>query len=205
MKGLFRKLLQGRNVLDLEELREALDVVEKDRRSNRREVRRWERKRKQTIERMKKERAEGNSMEVDYLWEEFKEHRRQGAELRREGRIFNVEGIALRRTVKSMERLERRKDKQGSRTLIDRIRASGLLERIAIEGESERQYLEEMNAILDEFDGVSEEEKVDPEKAMFLAELDSIRKSEEEGDAEQASEKEEELLERFGQDLEEER
>ena len=205
MKGIFRKLLQGRNVLDLEELREALDVVEKDRRRNRREIRRWERKRKQTIERMKKMRGEGNSMEVDYLWEEFKEHRRQGAELRREGRIFNVEGITLRRTVKSLERLERRKDKLGSRALIDRIRASGLLERIAIEGESERQYLEEMNAILDEFDGVSEEEKVDPEKAMFLAELDSIRKSEEEGDADQAHEKEEELLERFGQDLEEER
>ena len=204
MKGLWQRLFAGRNHLSLEELQEALAQVEKDRRKNRREVRRWERKRKQTLDKMKKQRASGNQLEVDYLWEEFKEQRRMGTELRREGRLYNVEGIALRRTVKALERLERRKDTGGSRALLDRIRASGLLERVAIEAEGEREYLEEMNSILAEFDGVTEEEQADPEKALFLAELDSIRKSEEDGDADQAAERQEELLERFG-DLEEER
>lgn len=202
MKRVLQKLFQGRKHLDIDEIRTAYEEVEKDRRKNRREVRRWERKRKQTVDRLKKQRAEGNSMEVDYLWEEFKEHRRHGAELRREGRVYNVESIALRRTVKALERLERRKQVGTSRELLERIRASGLAERVAIDRESEMAYLEEMNAILDEFDGVPEEERADPEKAMFLAELDGIRLAEESGDEEHAAEKQEELLERFGEEPE---
>jgi hypothetical protein len=200
---LFYRLFGGRKEITLEELKEALSNVERDRRKSRREIRRWEQKRKQTLERMKKARAEGNQLEIDYLWEDFKEHRRVGTELRREGRIYNIEGTALKRYVRALERLERRKDRDGARNLLERVQGSGLMERLSLERDTEVRYLEEMNAILDEFDGLEETEQADPEKAMFFAELDTIRKAEEEGDAEEAVEREEELLERFGQELEE--
>ena len=203
--SIFQRLFQGHNVITRQALEEALDKVEKDRRRSRREVRRWGRKRKQLVDRMKKMQSEGNDLEVDYLWDEFKEHRRLGQDIKREGRLFNIEGIALKRTIKALDRLERRKDHSSSHKLLERLRSSGLLERIAVEKESELQYLEEMNAILEEFDGLSEAERQDPEKALFLAELDGIHKAEAEGDQEGAADRQEELLERFGKIAEEER
>ena len=203
MKSILQRLFQGSKVVSREELEEALDTIDKDRRKSRREVKRWERKRRQMVDRMKKLRTEGNDLEVDYVWEEFKEHRRLGQDLKRDGKIYNIEGIALKRTIKALDRLERRKDDSSARRLLERLRASGLLERVALERETELHYLEEMNAILDEFDGVTEEEKQDPEKALFLAELDHIRKVEDDGDTEGAAERQDELLERFEQEAEE--
>ena len=98
MKSILQRLFQGNRSISVEELEEALGRVEKDRRRSRREIKRWERKRKQLVERMKKVRSEGNDLEVDYLWEEFKEHRRLGQNIRRDGRVFNLEGVALKRT-----------------------------------------------------------------------------------------------------------
>ena len=110
MKSILQRLFQGSKVVSREELEEALDKIDKDRRKSRREVKRWERKRRQLVDRMKKQRTEGNDLEVDYVWEEFKEHRRLGQDLKRDGKIYNIEGIALRRTIKALDRLERRKD-----------------------------------------------------------------------------------------------
>lgn len=201
--GIFEKLF-GRKTLSIEELKEAAQQVEKDRRRNRREIRRWERKRKKTVDRMKQSRQEGNQLEVDYLWDELKEHRKMGSDLRREGRVYNLESIALRRTVNALERLERKSDQGGARQLLQRIQSSGLAERLAIDREDEIRHLEEMNAILDEFAGTPEEEPEDPEKIMFLAELDSICEVEADGDSEGAAAREKELLQEFDLDAEQE-
>ncbi len=206
MKEIFQRLqrlFRDRRHVDVKELKSALDEVERDRRRNRVEIRRWERKRKHVLDRMKRSRVQGNQLEVDYLWDEFKEHRTGGSDLRREGRIYNVEGVALKRYIRALERLERRNDREGASKLLERIQGSGLMERLSLENEAEQLYLDEINSILDEFGGLDEEEKVDPEKALFLAELDSIRTAEESGNEEEAEEREGELLERFGRDLEE--
>ncbi|MFQ5653136.1 MAG: hypothetical protein ACE5GW_00210 [Planctomycetota bacterium] len=202
MIGIFQRLFGGRHPVSLTEVREALEEVERDRRRNRVEIRRWERKRKQTIERMKRARGEGNQLEIDYLWDQFKEHRRSGGELRREGRTYNLEAIALGRTVKALEHLERRRDRDGARNLLERVRHSGLMERLAIDRDAELHCLEEMSSILEEFGGVPEEIEEDPEKALFMAELDGIREAEQKGDSDEASEREEELIQRFSDEPE---
>lgn len=199
--GLFQKLF-GKQGISAEELRGALKEVERDRRRNRREISRWERKRKQIVDRMKKQRQEGSQLEVDYSWEEFKHHRIEGNDLRRQGRVYNLEGIALRRTLRAVERMEKKADKSGVQDLLRRIQATGVAERAAIDREMELEQLQDMNALLDEFTGDQEQEPEDPEKLLFLAELDNITRAESEGDEETAAEREAQLLEEFDRDAE---
>ncbi|MEE8142999.1 MAG: hypothetical protein V3T77_07860, partial [Planctomycetota bacterium] len=83
MKEIFQRLqrlFRDRRHVDVKELKSALDEVERDRRRNRVEIRRWERKRKHVLDRMKRSRTQGNQLEVDYLWDEFKEHRTGGSD-----------------------------------------------------------------------------------------------------------------------------
>lgn len=200
--SILQRLFGGSKAVSMEELRVALKEVEKDRRKNRLEIRRHERKRRKILDKLKKARTEGNGLEVDYLWDEFKEQRRSATELRREGRVYNIEGVALKRYLRALERLERRQDREGATKLIERVSRSGLVERLTLDREAEVLYLEEMNNILEEFDGLEEAEKEDPEKALFLAEIDTIQKAESEGNDEDAASRQEELLERFGEEPE---
>ena len=64
-------------------------------------MRRWERQRQQILSRLKKSRESRNQVEVDYLWDELKSHRTVGNDLRREARVHNLEGIALKRSVRA--------------------------------------------------------------------------------------------------------
>ncbi len=202
MIGILRKIFGAPEPITVETLKSALSEAERDRRKSRVEVRKWERERKKLVGRMKTSRTEGNQLEVDYLWDQFKQHRVEGAEIRRDGRVFNLEALALGRTVRALERLEKKKDRDGARNLIERIRASGLPERIALDRDEQLRSLEEMNQILEEFTGEREEADADPEKAMFLAELDSIQEVESSGEAEEAKVREDELLRRFEEDPE---
>ncbi len=197
MIGILRKLFGAPEPITVETLKGALHEVEGDRRRNRVTVRRWERQRKQYVEKMKGARAEGNQLEADFLWEQFKQHRSEGVDIRREARVYNLEALALGRTVRALERLEKKKDRDGARALIERIRASGLPERIALDRDEQLRSLEDMNQILEEFTGEREELEADPEKALFFAELDSIAEVERAGDPEEAKEREDELLGRF--------
>lgn len=197
MIGILRKLFGQPEPITIESLKGALQEVERDRRKNRVEIRRWERQRKQVIDRMKRARNENNQLEVDYNWEQFKQHRAEGTDLRREGRVYNLEALALGRTVRALERLEKKKDRDSARNLIERLRVSGLPERIGLDREEQMRSLEEMNEILEEFTGEREEITADPEKALFLAELDSISEAEDAGEEEEAKEREDELLRRF--------
>ncbi|MGE3165812.1 MAG: hypothetical protein AB7O52_12980 [Planctomycetota bacterium] len=200
--GIFERLFGGSQKVDLEELRAAYQQVEKDRRRVRREVRRWERQRKKIVDRMKDGQRAGNKGEIDYLWDELKEHRKLGGDLRREARVYNLEGLALRRTMVALERLERRQDKSSARSLLDRIQRSGLAERLSIDRADEVAYLQEVNSILDDFAGEAEEEGDDPEKALFLAQLDRIARDEQAGELDKARELEVELLQEFDLDAE---
>lgn len=200
--GIFEKLFGGSQKIGLDELRAAHQQAEKDRRRTRREIRRWERQRKKIVERMKEGQRVGHKAELDALWDELKEHRKLGSDLRREARVYNLEGLALRRTVVALERLERRQDKTSARGLLDRIQRSGLAERLSIDRADELRYLEEVNSILDDFAGDTEEEGEDPEKAMFFAQLGKIARDEQAGDLDKARELEAELLQEFDLDAE---
>ncbi len=195
--SIFSRLFPERQELSAEVLRGALGELEKDGRRQRTELRRSERRRRQTFDRLKRSRAAGNKLEVDDLWEEFKDQRRSVSDLRREGRASMLEGLALRRCLRALERLERRRDRDAAGRLLARLSASGLLERFALHREEERSYLEEMNSILDEFQAGEGEEREDPEKALFLAELDRIQRAEASGDSAEAGTRRDDLLERF--------
>ena len=52
--GIFERLFGGGHRVEVEDLKTALKDVEKDRRRNRMEIRRWERKRRQVLDKMKK-------------------------------------------------------------------------------------------------------------------------------------------------------
>jgi len=196
MLSMLENLFRGRRV-KLSDLREALKSVERDRRRVRTEMRRWERQRQQIMNRLKKSRQSRNQVEVDYLWDELKSHRTTGNDLRQEARVHNLEAIALKRSVRALEQAERTEDRVGAQRLLDRVQGSGVLERLAVHRDSQAECLKEMSSLLQEFGDATEDEGVDPEKAMFLAELDSISDSEGGDDSPAASGRELELLERF--------
>ncbi|MGA1201805.1 MAG: hypothetical protein ACO4BJ_02370 [Planctomycetota bacterium] len=195
--SLFRKLFSTSAEPDLESLRGTLGEVERERRRSRVGIRRWERQRRQLVDRMKRSREEGNPLEVDYLWEQFKQHRSEGVDLRREGRLHNLEALALGRTIRALERLEQKRNRDGARSLLDRLRASGLMERALLDRDEQLRRLEEWDEVLEQFESGDEERKSDPEKALFLAELDSISEVERAGEADEARTREDELLRRF--------
>ena len=197
MLALLEQLFKGRRV-HLKDLRAALQSVERDRRRVRTEMRRWERQRQQIMVRLRKSRDNRNQVEVDYLWDELKSHRTVGNDLRQEARVHNLEGIALKRSVRALEQLERSKDREGADRLLDRIQRSGVLERIAVHRDSQAACLQEMSTILEEFGGAADvHDAADPEKALFLAELDAIAASEQKGSPAGSADRELELLERF--------
>ncbi|MEM7261591.1 MAG: hypothetical protein AAF488_06335 [Planctomycetota bacterium] len=189
------QLFRGRKI-STADLAAALQDVDRERRRCRVAVRRWERQRRQIVERLKRSRGEKNSIEVDYLWDELKSHREVGQDLRREARAHNVEGIALKRSIRMLEQLEKSKDREGVRQLLERVQRSGVLERMAIHRDSQSECLREMSELLEDFGGEADE-PADPEKALFLAELDLIAQKEQRGEAEDATDREDDLLERF--------
>ncbi|MCA8959543.1 MAG: hypothetical protein KDC38_03475 [Planctomycetes bacterium] len=192
----FLQSLFSRRRLRLDDLQDALQEVDRERRRVRVEMRRWERQRRLVMERLKRARSTGNSVEVDYLWDELKAHRVSGHDLRREARGHNLEGLALRRAIRAIERLETQRDRIGAQRLLERFRESGVLERLALHDDSRENCLHEVSAILEELGGDSEP-KEDPEKAMFMAELDAISSTTGTEEPEASTDRERELLERF--------
>ncbi|MBI4618237.1 MAG: hypothetical protein HY720_31855 [Planctomycetes bacterium] len=186
-KSLFRRAVA------LPELRVALRQVERSRARKLAELRRHAARQQIAIEKMKDARKDGNSIEVDYLWEELKVLRCDLAFARRELRVANLEGIALLRYVRGLERLEKNGDRERAKKLFERIRASDLDAKLAASEVREDEYLAELDRV---FESVGlevariESEAADPEKDVFLAEIDALVAAEEAGDREQALEHE---------------
>jgi len=181
--------------VDLRKLKVKLREVERERRKYFMEMRKLSTRQAALIEQIKRARREGNQIEVDYVWEELKDIKHDFAFHRRAAKVSNLEGIALKKYVRGLERLEKRKDKDGINKLLQRIRSSGLDAKLALQQIDEQSYMDELNATLDdlglEIEG--EMEDADPEKARFHDELDTINQAEEGGDVEQEPKAEQEL------------
>ena len=183
------------NKVDLRKLKVKLREVERERRKYFMELRKLSTRQASLIEQIKRARREGNSIEVDYVWEELKDIKHDFAFNRRAAKVSNLEGIALKKYIRGLERLEKRKDKDGVNKLLQRIRNSGLDAKLALQQIDEESYMDELNATLDdlglEIDGELDES--DPEKARFLSEIDTINEAEEGGDFDAALKTEAEL------------
>ena len=183
------------NRVDLRKLKVKLREVERERRKYFMEMRKLSTRQASLIEQIKRARREGNSIEVDYVWEELKDLKYDFAFNRRAAKVSNLEGIALKKYIRGLERLEKRKDKDGVNKLLQRIRNSGLDAKLALQQIDEESYMDELNATLDdlglEIEGEYAEE--DPEKARFLDEIDTINEAEESGSFDEALKHENEL------------
>lgn len=198
MSGSFFQMLFG-GKLDLRKLKVKLREVERERRKYFMDLRKLSATQTDMIEKIKRARREGNQFEVDYLWEEMKSMKHDFAFNKRAAKISNLEGIALKKYIRGLERLEKRKDKDGVNKLLQRIRNSGLDAKLALQSIDEQAYVDELNATLDdlglEVDG--EFEDSDPEKARFLSEIDTINEAETGGDFEAALKTEAELKQKL--------
>lgn len=189
--GVLRRLFS--RPVTLREMKASLQEVERERRKKQAGLARLAARRDALIERIRRARKRGNALEVDYVWEDLRDIRIDAAHVRREARILNLEGIALKRYIRGVERLERRNDSEGVRRLLERARRGRLADLLARQQIDEREYLQELQAILEEAGAeamLAEAEEEDPEKARFLAEIDAINEAEEAGDVDAAAERE---------------
>lgn len=185
--------------LDLRKLKLKLREIERERRKYFLELRKLSASQTDLIEKIKGARREGNQFEVDYLWEELKAMKHDFAFSKRAAKVSNLEGIALKRYIRGLERLEKRKDKDGVNKLLQRIRNSGLDAKLALQSIDEAAYLDELNATLDDL-GLEIEHDMsdeDPEKERFLSEIDTINEAEGAGNFEEALKTEQELKQKL--------
>ncbi|MBX3473496.1 MAG: hypothetical protein KF754_03870 [Planctomycetes bacterium] len=185
--------------LDLRKLKVKLREVERERRKYFLDLRKLSASQTDLIEKIKGARREGNQFEVDYLWEELKSMKHDFAFNKRAAKVSNLEGIALKKYIRGLERLEKRKDKDGVNKLLQRIRTSGLDAKLALQSIDEEAYLDELNATLDDL-GLEVDAEMsddDPEKEKFLSEIDTINEAEGSGNFEEALKTEAQLKQKL--------
>jgi hypothetical protein len=191
--GFFSLLFGGK--IDLRTLKVKLREVERERRKYFMDLRKLSSTQGTLIEQIKRARREGNAIEVDYVWEELKEIKHDFAYNRRAAKIANLEGIALKKYIRGLERLEKRKDKNSIQKLIKRIQTSGLDAKLSLQQIDEQAYMDELNATLEDI-GLEVDADLaddDPEKSRFLEGIDTINEAEGTGDFENALKTEAEL------------
>ena len=194
----FFKMLFGSG-LDLRKLKLKLREVERERRKYFLDLRKLSGTQTDLIEKIKGARREGNQFEIDYLWEELKSLKHDFAFNKRAAKVSNLEGIALKKYIRGLERLEKRKDKEGVAKLLQRIRTSGLDAKLALQSIDEQSYLDELNATLDDLGLEVDAEMMDddPEKEKFLAEIDTINEAEGAGNFDEALKTEAQLKQKL--------
>ena len=197
----FFDLLFGSGI-DLRKMKVKLREVDRERRKYFMEMRKLSSRQSAMIEQVKRGRRDGNQIEVDYVWEELKDIKHDFAFNRRAARISNLEGIALKKYIRGLERLEKRKDKDGVSKLLQRIRTSGLDAKLAMQQIDEEAYMDELNATLDDLGLDIDADYVDedPEKARFLADIDVINEAEGVGNFDEALRAENELRQKLETD-----
>ncbi|MCU0722600.1 MAG: hypothetical protein MUC63_03100 [Planctomycetes bacterium] len=204
--GFFRDLFSKKDV-SARELKVALIGVERERKRKQMELRKVASRQNDMVDRVKKARKSGNGLEVDYLWEDLKAMKFDGAFLKREVKVLNLEGIALKRYVRGMERLERSNNKEGIRKLLERMRSSGLDTKLANQFINDQEYLDELGAIMEEV-GMEAEQlesaEDEPAKVKFLQQIDALNSAEESGDLDKALQHEETIKAELEKEPEEE-
>lgn len=207
--GIFERIFgkKERKKITSKDLKIALMGVQRERRKKQMHIRRYTARKNELIEQIKNARRDGNDLEVDFLWEEMNQLKIDAAYLKREARVLNLEGIGLTRYLRGLERLEKKGDTERIRILLDRVRISGLDEKLKGQEVDEAAYLDALNSTLEEI-GLEieevEEAGEDPEKKKFLAEIDAINAAEEAGNFEEARKKEGELRETLSKEEEKE-
>lgn len=210
MLGIFESVFgRDRDKVTSRDIKVALMGVKREQSKKRLALRKLLTKRDKLIERMKKARRDGDPMETDVSWEELRQLKVEATYARREGKVLSLEFIGLTRYLRGLERLERSKDERGIQKLLEKVRKSGLDEKLRGVEIDEVAYLDTLNATLDdlgmeldEMAGV--EEEADPEKERFLKEIDAIVAAEDAGKIESAVEREESLKEKLDQESVEE-
>jgi hypothetical protein len=204
--GFFRDLFSKKDV-SARELKVTLIGVERERKRKQMELRKVASRQNDMVDRVKKARKSGNGLEVDYLWEDLKAMKFDGAFLKREVKVLNLEGIALKRYVRGMERLERSNNKEGIRKLLERMRSSGLDTKLANQFINDQEYLDELGAIMEEV-GMEAEQlesaEDEPAKVKFLQQIDALNSAEESGDLDKALQHEETIKAELEKEPEEE-
>lgn len=192
--GFFRNLFS--KAVTSGELRVALEGLEKNRKERQLELKKLSIRQNRLVDQAKAARSQKRDTEVDWLWQEIKHLRIEIGIIRREVKKLNLEGIGLKRYIWGLERLEKENNREGIRSLLNRIRKSGLDVKLATHELKEKDYLEELAMTLEDIGlGFEEEDRGDddPLKDSFLKNIDSIIEAESSGDIEKAKEKEERL------------
>ena len=189
--GLIQKLFSSKKV-SLRELKVSLLKVERERKRQETSLRKLESRIDEIFEKTKKARRQGKKVEVDFLWEELRLAKTEIALEYRQARVLNLEAITLKRTVWGLERMEAAKNREGAGHLVGRLRASGLDDKLQAQEIREDEYLRELDDILHSLalPESAESESDDPDKAVFLAEIDAINAAEDVGDVDVAQERE---------------
>jgi hypothetical protein len=204
--GFFRDLFSKKEVT-ARELKVQLIGVERERKRKQMDLRKISAKQNDMVDRVKRARKSGNSLEVDYLWEDLKAMKFDGASLKRDVKILNLEGIALKRYVRGMDRLEKSNNKEGIRKLLERARSSGLDGKLANQFINDQEYLDELGAIMDEVGMEVEQMEAaedEPAKVKFLQQIDALNSAEESGDLDKALQHEETIKAELEKEPEEE-
>ena len=200
IKAIIEQIFGRKKEVTSRDLKVALLGLKREARRKQLAMRKLESRRSELIDRIKRARRDGRAIEVDMLWEELRQVRIDGAYLRREARVVSLEMVGLTRYLRGIERLERAGRSSDIRALVERIRASGLDEKLRGQEVDEAAYLDELNATLEEIgleiDGF-EAEEFDPEKARFLEQIDAINAAESAGNIEEAVAREEQLAEQL--------
>jgi hypothetical protein len=194
--GVFDQLFRRKKDPTSKDLKVALIGLKRERKKKQMELRKLAGKRADVVERIKRARREGNQMEVDVGWEDMKQLQVDAAYAKREAKILSLETIGLTRYSKGMERLERSGDQGKIKSLLDRVRASGLDEKLRGVEVDEAAYMDSLNATLDEVGLEIEDLEMDdedPEKAKFLADIDAINEAEGAGKIDEALAKQQHL------------
>ena len=175
------------------DLRLALHAVDRRRRREITALRRLGSRQRIAIERIRTARRAGDDIEVEYRWQELKSLRHDVGHARRELRVSNLERIGLTRYLRGLERLENRGERDRARELVERIRTSDLDSKLAAREVREDEYLAELDTIFDEVGletDALEPEAIDPDREVFLQEIDALNEAEEGGEVEAALEHE---------------
>lgn len=194
--GIFEQLFKRKKDPTAKDLKVALMGLKRDRKKKTIELRKLAGKRSDLMEKIKKARRDGNAMEVDVGWEELKQIQVDAAYAKREGKILSLESIGITRYLRGLERLERVGDQGKIKSLLDRIRTSGLDEKLRGAEVDEMAYMDTLNATLEEVGLEIEDfdlDEEDPEKAKFLSEIDAINAAESSGKIDEALAKEQAL------------
>jgi hypothetical protein len=197
--GIFDKIFNAGEdkVVSSRELKVALMGVKRERRKKQLEIRRLGMKQSELIGRVKRARREGNTEEVDFLYEELQQIRIDTSYAKREAKVLNLEGIGLQRYLRGVERLEKTSSRGRIRALMERVSKSALDEKLQGQTVNEEAYLEALETTLDdvkmELEDVAMNDEPDEDKMKFLNEIDEIIAAEEDGNLDAAVERETQL------------